>query len=180
MTARVYPRACGGTPRLSGLRRDVLGLSPRVRGNLVHAGFAPSDYRSIPARAGEPRWRAPASARRWVYPRACGGTDRSARSTQGVTGLSPRVRGNPEPVNTKSANRRSIPARAGEPNGRWWTSLMWRVYPRACGGTFAAMVITAAVWGLSPRVRGNPTMREILRSRWRSIPARAGEPASRY
>ena len=30
---RVYPRVCGGTEMLSGLRKRYAGLSPRVRGN---------------------------------------------------------------------------------------------------------------------------------------------------
>ena len=30
---RVYPRVCGGTLTIAKLRSDILGLSPRVRGN---------------------------------------------------------------------------------------------------------------------------------------------------
>ena len=53
----VYPRVCGGTPRLLLLVIVVVGLSPRVRGNrsVVRPAVIPS--RSIPACAGEPsRW----------------------------------------------------------------------------------------------------------------------------
>ena len=70
----VCPRACGGTIHGVNLRIKHPGLSPRVRGNHPQTTFYSYPIRSIPARAGEPRfW--PIS--RWlikVYPRACGGT----------------------------------------------------------------------------------------------------------
>ena len=50
------------------------------------------------------------------------------------------------------------------------------VYPRACGGTGAAIATVAAAMGLSPRVRGNPVDTRGATARSRSIPARAGEP----
>ena len=52
---------------------SVMGLSPRVRGNLdVHLEFCVRDG-SIPARAGEPRHGTPRGFRLRVYPRARGG-----------------------------------------------------------------------------------------------------------
>ena len=73
-TPRVYPRVCGGTP--ASLRRTTIprGLSPRVRGNPVALAFAAIVRGSIPACAGEPRWRRRRLGRQWVYPRVCGGT----------------------------------------------------------------------------------------------------------
>ena len=52
--ARVYPRVCGGTraPRDPGY--DLLGLSPRVRGNLLAVNPGVVAAGSIPACAGEP------------------------------------------------------------------------------------------------------------------------------
>ena len=56
--------------------RPKQGLSPRVRGNLVHIALDSTLVGSIPARAGEPHsgesLRMPSLDR--VYPRACGGT----------------------------------------------------------------------------------------------------------
>ena len=51
---QVYPRVCGGTPVTR--RRDMalLGLSPRVRGNLAFSPELPGGGGSIPACAGEP------------------------------------------------------------------------------------------------------------------------------
>ena len=51
----VYPRACGGTSRLSGFNLKVEGLSPRVRGNPSPRRPRRGSRGSIPARAGEPR-----------------------------------------------------------------------------------------------------------------------------
>ena len=91
----VYPRECGGTPRLPLLPRLHLGLSPRVRGNRETAVSRPKVDGSIPASAGEPEGAAVHDVVCQVYPRECGGTlpRRSFGCADG--GLSPRVRGNP-------------------------------------------------------------------------------------
>ena len=119
---------CGGTLHESRIEAVALGLSPRVRGNPVY---------------------------RTVYPRVCGGTDRSSGYTS--TGI------------------RSIPACAGEPDAL--NSVCLRtVYPRVCGGTDPARQFIDDPTGLSPRVRGNPGLHLIPASFAGSIPACAGEP----
>ena len=60
---------------------DTMGLSPRVRGNLLRAVRVAGGYhRSIPACAGEPAgyWRVSNEMR--VYPRVCGGTPSTCAS----------------------------------------------------------------------------------------------------
>ena len=52
--SRVYPRVCGGTTRIPIPHAFVVGLSPRVRGNLPGTITVMSASRSIPACAGEP------------------------------------------------------------------------------------------------------------------------------
>ena len=91
---QVYPRVCGGT--ILSISRAVasMGLSPRVRGNLIDVVVAEPDARSIPACAGEPNACTNKGRLSEVYPRVCGGTITPARSWQGSDGLSPRVRGN--------------------------------------------------------------------------------------
>ena len=72
--ARVYPRVCGGTHYVLCIICWVIGLSPRVRGNLA-AFVAPSQSGgSIPACAGEPDWLQSRRRPPRVYPRVCGGT----------------------------------------------------------------------------------------------------------
>ena len=70
----------------------------------------------------------------------------------------------------------SIPACAGEP-AHWmrWARAAW-VYPRVCGGTLVRAGAYDQVWGLSPRVRGNPQFAGGDHPITRSIPACAGEP----
>ena len=53
----VYPRVCGGTDLLTDEALDRVGLSLRVRGNRGGPDFLRHRVRSIPACAGEPRWR---------------------------------------------------------------------------------------------------------------------------
>ena len=52
---RVYPRVCGGTPGGGCDVYDVIGLSPRVRGNHKTPKGLTAEQRSIPACAGEPK-----------------------------------------------------------------------------------------------------------------------------
>ena len=74
---------------------------------------------------------------------------------------------------------RSIPAYAGElPAARRLTALR-PVYPRVCGGTNLNDGLPFAGFRLSPRMRGNPIAGPIAHRREGSIPAYAGEPASR-
>ena len=90
----VYPRVCGGTTHLALAANAYLGLSPRVRGNLVighvlseglgsipacagnlkSGSSSASSMGSIPACAGEPPWSNPYCTLPPVYPRVCGGT----------------------------------------------------------------------------------------------------------
>ena len=111
----VYPRACGGTGKRAHGLAPVMGLSPRVRGNLNPDRHIALDLGSIPARAGEPLPASGSWRGAWVYPRACGGTfSHNARIAPSM-GLSPRVRGNPAEHFRSSAEPGSIPARAGKP-----------------------------------------------------------------
>ena len=89
------------------------------------------------------------------------------------------MRGNPQLGRLGQRLPRSIPARAGEPPPSSSRGSRAAVYPRACGGTYRPTRGSASLHGLSPRVRGNRSDGLVLRLEARSIPARAGEPASR-
>ena len=133
---------------------------------------------SIPARAGEPLPAKLIAQVREVYPRACGGTHKTQEQNASLTGLSPRVRGNRRPGSNRQATPGSIPARAGEPSTAIPACSTSGVYPRACGGTARHIQPSSGLYGLSPRVRGN-RHRDYPGETWsRSIPARAGEPAT--
>ena len=132
---RVYPRACGGTPGWVVCAASVMGLSPRMRGNLKEVLRDLARIRSIPAHAGEPSRTRRSVDRSRVYPRACGGTPASRAACATSKGLSPRMRGNPCRDTRPGRRRGSIPAHAGEPSAQSSTSGPPGVYPRACGGT---------------------------------------------
>ena len=92
----VYPRVYGGTRDQSPPVLRAGGLSPRVRGNLAPQTERPGPDGSIPACTGEPMKKGKGYVPSKVYPRVYGGTTWMPPSSDGVTGLSPRVRGNPE------------------------------------------------------------------------------------
>ena len=173
---RVYPRVCGGTHNRRAVAPSVSGLSPRMRGNLVCLLAVRAVGRSIPAYAGEPRWRP--SIRFWwrVYPRVCGGTGPPPAPARAVRGLSPRMRGNPDVLGRGEPAPGSIPAYAGEPASSRRNSAVRSVYPRVCGGTSSGLAARITDIGLSPRMRGNRTAPPHGARGDRSIPAYAGEP----
>ena len=71
---RVYPRVGGETSSADTVRKLIVGLSPRGRGNRDRVGWRAEDRRSIPAWAGKPRLRQRRAAARRVYPRVGGET----------------------------------------------------------------------------------------------------------
>ena len=74
---------------------------------------------------------------------------------------------------------RSIPASAGQPALADPHERLLEVYPRECGAARRSRTGCAYSGGLSPRVRGSPTLQDRLRILRRSIPASAGQPRSR-
>ena len=172
----VYPRGCGGTFCGDSEVTRYLGLSPRVRGNRAGEGGGPDRQGSIPAGAGEPLAKPYPSVCHRVYPRGCGGTAVHETHRTKAKGLSPRVRGNHDPLWDGQLKRGSIPAGAGEPVLFIDDGQVAMVYPRGCGGTAGSVTDALQGDGLSPRVRGNRA-RPPLGTLWRrSIPAGAGEP----
>ena len=131
---------------------------------------------SIPACAGEPHPRRNQGADQWVYPRVCGGTPATGVLDMRRPGLSPRVRGNHRAADRDYRLPGSIPACAGEPPCRRSRLSPSRVYPRVCGGTKKQANGGLPIFGLSPRVRGNPVGAYGAIAGPGSIPACAGEP----
>ena len=133
----VYPRVCGGTVINGATLFANIGLSPRVRGNLLPFLVSVPVVRSIPACAGEPLAKQGLLPHAWVYPRVCGGTVMVPLLLSPGIGLSPRVRGNRSRGAASGRALGSIPACAGEPPTSQTAAKPSRVYPRVCGGTAA-------------------------------------------
>ena len=95
-----------------------------------------------------------------VYPRVCGGTFGANDRALANSGLSPRVRGNHAGRYPQGSGKRSIPACAGEPFTRPLCVIQATVYPRVCGGTMICKGYQTWRYGLSPRVRGNRSVRK--------------------
>ena len=165
---QVYPRVCGGTCSQQRPGKSPGGLSPRVRGNQPHGAPGAVADGSIPACAGEPAKRRVKNEVAAVYPRVCGGTRTVSSGAQEKQGLSPRVRGNRLVHELPVVLIRSIPACAGEPPLRKSGPPSRRVYPRVCGGTHRFPLPRRPPFGLSPRVRGNPSAAACW-SRWRAV-----------
>ena len=111
----VYPRVGGGTDPLGGILANLLGLSPRGRGNPDWQEECADPERSIPAWAGEPISLPRTDRQPGVYPRVGGGTRLRRLQARLEAGLSPRGRGNRAGGWPRAQAEGSIPAWAGEP-----------------------------------------------------------------
>ena len=172
----VYPRVYGETQGGPTETPEDLGLSPRVRGNRRDRAGQGLHPGSIPACTGKPGRHNPVRGHAKVYPRVYGETCGFRRPGDRVTGLSPRVRGNPSDPRPPHRSTGSIPACTGKPTSaliRPWES---RVYPRVYGETHFADVDAGSGAGLSPRVRGNQCPSHRICMTQRSIPACTGKP----
>ena len=158
-TGRVYPRVCGGTFAQSLYLLAMRGLSPRMRGN--RSPRSPLSPLSPLSPGLSPRMR---------------GNRLPPKKRWAGSGLSPRMRGNQPRSSSRWGQSGSIPAYAGEPSPQHGARCLSMVYPRVCGGTAPAISPKSSAWGLSPRMRGNPTAAGDNSDAPRSIPAYAGEP----
>ena len=141
----VYPRVYGGTSCTS----KTFKVYPRVYGGTAWPDIAHPQPRSIPACTGEPSLSARATAEgNLVYPRVYGGTSDEVPDFQAIlVSVYPRVYGGTVGRGDGSiAGYRSIPACTGEP---------FAVSARG----------RCAIWGLSPRVRGNPRT-AVVKQNW--------------
>ena len=196
---RVYPRERGGTMQVQITLNPQMGLSPRARGNEREALVENRADGSIPASAGERGPQPLAGNPVKVYPRERGGTWIIVPIASTRKGLSPRARGNVQERGGGFPRAGSIPASAGERNRCLRRHTNIRVYPRergertvtgeSCdengvyprerGGTMRPLLHPLQNVGLSPRARGNGSVRLAAGRRVGSIPASAGERAWR-
>ena len=173
---RVYPRVGGETWRAEGVSNGEWGLSPRGRGNRILVTEELLFEGSIPAWAGKPRGRCRQRSQAAVYPRVGGETMSPDAHTSPRIGLSPRGgRGNRcEKVRLLLCHG-SIPAWAGKPPLQCRHHLPRRVYPRVGGETCAYPETRRRTPGLSPRGRGNRSVRVFDERLPGSIPRVGGE-----
>ena len=111
----VYPLSCGETALKLVRHYAVLGLSPRLRGNLTNTAALYGQTGSIPAPAGKPSHFGADNRLNEVYPRACGETGYESLKAYPGMGLSPRLWGNRQGKRQPRTAGRSIPAPAGKP-----------------------------------------------------------------
>ncbi len=172
----VYPRVYGETHKGDKRACQVVGLSPRVRGNRVLPAVLVAVIRSIPACTGKPSTGGGPALASSVYPRVYGETCMGGSRWALWGGLSPRVRGNRIGLVGTSCSNGSIPACTGKPRQPPPHPRHPEVYPRVYGETHHRIPNTHHTIGLSPRVRGNRTPRLAMPTPLRSIPACTGKP----
>ena len=134
----VYPRVGGGNAWWRQYRDRGYGLSPRGRGKLCAGSDDGADDGSIPAWAGETKYRALKASRSAVYPRVGGGNGFGVGRPYPGQGLSPRGRGKPAGTRYSVTLTGSIPAWAGETRRLLFRQRSDRVYPRVGGGNASA------------------------------------------
>ncbi len=153
-TATVYPRWRGEHIYQNISFYSHGGLSPLARGTRIKHGLTRRAARFIPAGAGNTSPSTPVSKLISVYPRWRGEHKICCKTRCKNSGLSPLARGTPPPVRLTPAQRRFIPAGAGNTRASTSSGIMIPVYPRWRGEHY--MISNSWVYsdGLSPLARG--------------------------
>ena len=149
-----HPRLRGGNRVAWSVGMRAPGSSPLARGKRGRTSRRSLRVRIIPACAGEtPRWR-PGSCACSDHPRLRGGNWVIEQPMATTGGSSPLARGKRSQLRCGLAQRRIIPACAGEtgrsPRRRWGP----RDHPRLRGGNSAPRPSTSSRRGSSPLARG--------------------------
>ena len=174
-----HPRAGGGTTTTRTPFKNVLGPSPRWRGNRLRHIRLPRHAGTIPALAGEPVSEGAHGHAIQDHPRAGGGTQSICSFSRVGSGPSPRWRGNHHEAVRRFGVIRTIPALAGEPMTAPFSHRRAGDHPRAGGGTRRKRGRARRSMGPSPRWRGNRLVPAFSTPEAGTIPALAGEPPGR-
>ena len=170
----VHPRIRGERAGPGSDRTKPVGSSPHARGTRQGLTREPGRHRFILACAGNAcagRPRLPQSA---VHPRMCGECLPAASTTSILIGSSPHVRGTPPGYRLPAAQRRSIPACAGNALDGISRKAVNTVHPRMRGERSRKTGERAPVGGSSPHARGTRQADHLNRIVQRFIPAYAG------
>ena len=170
-----HPRVCGENMPCGNTRILEGGSSPRVRGK-PHSGSEHNTRRGlIPACAGKTRSDLSSYSIVWAHPRVCGENLQVSLDSFRGQGSSPRVRGKLASGRSTKTVTRLIPACAGKTRWALPALSVDGAHPRVCGENFLVDLVSEALAGSSPRVRGKPRRARAYRSGVRLIPACAGK-----
>ncbi len=151
------------------------GRSPHTRGRLNALPVTIRNQRSIPAYAGEALCQAIVGSYAGVDPRIRGGGSREMNAYTAHVGRSPHTRGRLTQNNLLRSRQRSIPAYAGEAQGRRKIGMVSAVDPRIRGGGDPTIKPRVLMTGRSPHTRGRQHYCLLSPINKGSIPAYAGE-----
>ena len=170
----VHPRGRGERGFLYMPRQSIAGSSPRTRGTLIPAWRRARRTRFIPADAGNalrhPSFVPPDP----VHPRGRGERAGVNMRAWSPTGSSPRTRGTRHRVHARNLHHRFIPADAGNADIAFLFCCARPVHPRGRGEREGEAVSSAFTAGSSPRTRGTLLGESFLVTKYRFIPADAG------
>ncbi len=153
-SAAVHPRVRGERCVREATRMRMSGSSPRARGTLHRSPRLRSDYRFIPACAGNASFSFSEISEISVHPRVRGERHKIGSHQPHEHGSSPRARGTLRHRNSEDRAGRFIPACAG--NARWaaTTRRSLSVHPRVRGERAPSRTNASYRDGSSPRARG--------------------------
>ena len=150
------------------------GSSPHARGTLRQPCNVAPGGRFIPACAGNARPSCGSRPRRTVHPRMRGEREMHKVSRDRSDGSSPHARGTPAGRIAGRAQRRFIPACAGNALFADQITSLMSVHPRMRGERVGSSTVVPRVSGSSPHARGTPGNDATVTCTGRFIPACAG------
>ena len=152
--SRDHPRGCGEHACIVCYFFPDTGSSPRMRGTPVVLEALVGPQGIIPADAGNTGKEACINGRSWDHPRGCGEHLVLYLPLFFLCGSSPRMRGTLKDCGLFPAERRIIPADAGNTDDQHQGRRHWRDHPRGCGEHSESWTTRSQSGGSSPRMRG--------------------------
>ncbi len=176
--AAVHPRWRGERLIPSAFGNRVHGSSPLARGTRAAGGGKSWALRFIPAGAGNASRTSETLSQWLVHPRWRGERLLDDDETPNENGSSPLARGTPTGGPTAGGGVRFIPAGAGNAFIGCEVTRSHLVHPRWRGERSHRYSVSEGCHGSSPLARGTPSLVEIDPSKWRFIPAGAGNASA--
>ena len=171
---RDHPRVCGEHKMKPTTLSGSMGSSPRMRGTHHRSPVACAGGGIIPAYAGNTSCCRATQSVCGDHPRVCGEHASVPALSHLVLGSSPRMRGTRTICKTVQDTSGIIPAYAGNTRHTRPPVARRGDHPRVCGEHVSVTPNAVRFLGSSPRMRGTPSARPILRGEEGIIPAYAG------
>ena len=172
---RITPAYAGKREWYDDVNTKVVGSPPPMRGKAVVAAVLGLRHGITPAYAGKSYRNGGRRCGTEDHPRLCGEKSRNQQNGQAVLGSPPPMRGKATSEIRSQEYRRITPAYAGKSVSAVPEAAACQDHPRLCGEKMGTLMLSSAILGSPPPMRGKAVFGIIVFQAERITPAYAGK-----